>query len=108
MNIKLLVHCQIYENYNVSSEGFNTYGDKQPHWKPKGGHTFSMPVDSDAMMYAEKEILLQAIKTLVESQNSIAEKFEYVEHEAVFSEPTLVEGLGVEIQKLYIENEVAV
>jgi len=39
----------------------------------------------------------------VESQNSIAEKFEYREHELVFSEPTLVEGLKEEIQKLHSE-----
>jgi hypothetical protein len=101
MKSNLLVHCQYYENYNVGPDGFNTYGDGLPHWKPKGGHTFTMPVDSDTVFYADEDKLIQAITNLVESQNSIAEKFEYREHELVISEPTLVEGLEGEIQKLY-------
>ena len=97
MKSNLLVHCQYYENYNVDINGFG----EVPHWKPKGGHTFTMPVDSDTVFYADDEKLIQAIKNLVESQNSIAERFEYREHELVISEPTLVEGLEGEIQKLY-------
>jgi len=101
MMSKLLVHCQYCENYNVDSDGFG----EVPYWKPKGGHTFQMPIDSDIMFYTDSDILLQAIKNLVESQNSIAEKFEYIEHEFVYNEPTLVNGLQSEIDKLY---EVAV
>ena len=99
MKSKLLVHCQYFENYNVDINGFG----EVPHWKPKGGHTFQMPIDSDVMFYADEDKVIQAIKNLVESQNSIAEKFEYIEHELVFSEPTLVEGLLEEIQKLHSE-----
>ena len=97
MNSKVLVHCQYFENYNVDINGFG----EVPHWKPKGGHTFQMPIDSDIMMYADEDKIIQAIENLVESQNSIAERFEYREHELVISEPTLVEGLEGEIQKLY-------
>ena len=97
MKANLLVHCQYYENYNVDSNGFG----EVPYWKPKGGHTFKMPVDSDTVFYADDDKLIQAITNLVESQNSIAAKFEYREHELVISEPTLVEGLEGEIQKLY-------
>ena len=97
MKANLLVHCQYYENYNVDANGFGEI----PHWKPKGGHTFTMPVDSDTVFYADEDKLIQAIKNLVESQNSIAGKFEYVEHELVTSEPTLVEGLEKELDKLY-------
>ena len=99
MNSKVLVHCQYFENYNVDINGFG----EVPHWKPKGGHTFQMPIDSDVMFYADEDKVIQAITNLVESQNSIAEKFEYREHELVFSEPTLVEGLLEEIQKLHSE-----
>jgi hypothetical protein len=99
MDSKLLVHCQYYENYNVGPEGFG----EVPYWKPKGGHTFQMSIDSDVMFYTDEDKVIQAIKNLVESQNSIAEKFEYCEHELVFSEPTLVEGLLEEIQKLHSE-----
>ena len=101
MKSNLLVHCQYYENYNVDANGFG----EVPHWKPKGGHTFTMPIDSDIMMYADEDKVIQAITNLVESQNSIAEKFEYREHELVISEPTLVEGLEGEIQKLYQMEE---
>jgi hypothetical protein len=101
MKSNLLVHCQYYENYNVDANGFG----EVPHWKPKGGHTFTMPIDSDIMMYADEDKIIQAITNLVESQNSIAEKFEYREHELVISEPTLVEGLEGEIQKLYQMEE---
>jgi hypothetical protein len=62
-----------------------------------------MPIDSDIMVYGDEDKIIQAITNLVESQNSIAEKFEYREHELVFSEPTLVEGLKEEIQKLHSE-----
>ena len=97
MKSNLLVHCQYFENYNVDINGFG----EVPHWKPKGGHTFQMPIDSDVMFYADEDKVIQAITNLVESQNSIAEKFEYREHELVISEPTLVEGLEGQIQKLY-------
>ena len=40
MKVNVLVECQYFENYNVGPDGFNTFGDKQPHWKPKGGHEF--------------------------------------------------------------------
>jgi hypothetical protein len=97
MKANLLVHCQYFENYNVDANGFG----EVPHWKPKGGHTFTMPVDSDTVFYVDEDKLIQAIKNLVESQNSIAERFEYCEHELVTSEPTLVEGLETELDKLY-------
>ena len=93
MNSNVLVHCQYYENYNVGPEGFG----EVPYWKPKGGHTFKMPIDSDIMLYADTDVILKAIKDLVESQNSIAERFEYIEHELEISEPTLVEGLESQI-----------
>ena len=97
MNAKLIVTCQYYENYNVGPDGFG----EVPYWKPKGGHTFVMPIDSDVVLYADTDELIQAIKNLVEKQNSIAEKFEYIEHELVFSEPTVVEGLMDELNKVY-------
>jgi len=103
MKANLLVHCQYFENYNVDANGFG----EVPHWKHKGGHTFKMPVDSDTVFYADEDKLIQAIKNLVESQNSIAERFEYREHELVTSEPTLVEGLETELDKLYQMEEVA-
>lgn len=97
MKGKVLVHCQYYENYNVGSDGFG----EVPYWKPKGGHTFEMPIDSDVVFYADTEVVVQAIKNMVEKQNSIAEKFEYREHEFVSVEPSVVNGLEEEIDRLY-------
>ena len=97
MEGKILVHCQYYENYNVGPDGFG----EVPYWKPKGGHTFEMPIDSDVVFYADTEVVLQAIKNMVEKQNSIAEKFEYREHEFVSVEPSVVNGLEEEIDRLY-------
>lgn len=97
MEGKVLVHCQYYENYNVGPDGFG----EVPYWKPKGGHTFQMPIDSDVVFYADTEVVVQAIKNMVEKQNSIAEKFEYREHEFVSVEPSVVNGLEEEIDRLY-------
>lgn len=100
MEIKVVVNCQYYENYNVGPDGFNTYGDGLPHWKPKGGYTFEMPIDSDVVMYCDNEVLVKAIKNLVEKENTIVDRFEYIDHEVVFSEPAVIEGLESEIVKL--------
>jgi hypothetical protein len=97
MEGKVLVHCQYYENYNVGPDGFG----EVPYWKPKGGHTFEMPIDSEVVFYADMEVVVQAIKNMVEKQNSIAEKFEYREHEFVSVEPSVVNGLEKEINRLY-------
>lgn len=97
MEGKVLVHCQYYENYNVGPDGFG----EVPYWKPKGGHTFEMPIDSDIVFYGDTQVVVQAIKNMVEKQNSIAEKFEYREHEFVSVEPSVVNGLEEEIDRLY-------
>ena len=89
MKVNILVHCQYYENYNVGPDGFG----EVPYWKPKGGCTFKMPIDSDTIFYSDKEVLETAIKALVEKQNSIAEKFEYSEHQFEMDEPMVLEGL---------------
>ena len=97
MEGKVLVHCQYYENYNVGPDGFG----EVPYWKPKGGHTFEMPIDSDVVFYGDTQVVVQAIENMVEKQNSIAEKFEYVDHEFVSVEPSVVNGLEEEIDRLY-------
>lgn len=99
MDAKVMVNCQYYENYNVGSELFG----EAPYWKPKGGHTFEMPIDVDLLMYVDREVLVKAIERMVQSQNSIVERFEYIDHEIQFASPTIVEGLEDEL--IYIENE---
>lgn len=88
----LKIHTQYYENYNVGPQGFNTYGDKQPHWKPKGGHTFIIEDFDSEFLFYDEEATVEVLKKLVAQQNSVAEKFEYIEHELVFGEPTPIKN----------------
>ena len=84
MKSTVLVHTQYHENYNVGPEGFGA----TPHWKPKGGHTFSIEMDTDILMYADN--VEQIFAQLVERQSTIAEKFEYISHEIQWQEPTVL------------------
>jgi len=96
MDCKLIVGCQYFENYNVGPEGF---GDV-PHWKPKGGHEFEIEVNSDVLLYSND--LVKHLTKMVEAQSTIAEKFEYRDHELKWSEPSVLST-----EKLYelINNE---
>ena len=80
---KILVHTQYYENYNVGPDGFGAI----PHWKPKGGHTFQIEMDADLLMFSDPA---EVFGKMLEKQNSIAERFEYIEYEIVWQEPTLL------------------
>ena len=85
---KLTIQTQYYENYNVGPEGFNTYGDGLPHWKPKGGHEFVIPdFDSDFLFYDEEQTV-DVLKKLIAAQETVAAKFEYISQELSFGEPT--------------------
>ena len=88
MENKIIISTQFYENYNVGPDGFNTYGDKLPHWKPKGGHEFVIEMDSDYVFYCNDADAI--FKKMVEKHNSIAEKFEYIGYEVKFGEPTVL------------------
>lgn len=103
MKVNLLVECQYYENYNVGPEGFG----EVPHWKPKGGHQFLMPINSDYLMYADESQIDEAITKIVEKQNTISCKFEYREYQIQWSKPDKVGGLEEELKSLMSE-EVAV
>ena len=99
--INLIINCQYYENYNVGPNGFG----EVPYWKPKGGFQFKMPVDSDTVCYADNDVIVQAIKNLVEKQNTIAELFEYDSYEVEWDSPFVIEGLEDEVCKIYESAE---
>jgi hypothetical protein len=80
MKRKIHLHAQFYENYNFNSDGFL---GETPYWKPKGGHTFEVEVDSDWLMYADSEDRDVVFAELVAKQSNVYEKFEYVEFEFV-------------------------
>ena len=96
MNVNLLVNCQYYENYNIDSNGWG----EVPHWKPKGGYSFLMPINSDYLMYADESEIVSAIKKLVEKRNTISCQFEYREYEIQWSKPDVVGGLEEELKSL--------
>ena len=103
MKVNLLVECQYYENYNIDANGWG----EVPHWKPKGGHQFLMPIDSDYLMYADESQIVEAITKIVENQNTISCKFEYREYQIQWMRPTKVGGLEEELNSL-MNEEVAV
>ena len=80
--ITIRITAQYYENYAIGPNG----PEGTPHWKPKGSHEFIIKTESDIVMYAPnlKDILIQ----MVAEQSNDYEKFEYIEHNVQFSEPT--------------------
>ena len=103
MLVNLLVNCQYYENYNVGPEGFG----EVPYWKPKGGHQFLMPINSDYLMYADESQIVEAITKIVEKQTTISCKFEYRDYTIQWSKPEKVGGLEDELKSM-MNEEVAV
>ena len=88
----LAIQTQYYENYNVGPDGFNTYGDKQPHWKPKGGFEFVIEdFDADYLFYDEVNTI-EAIKKLISNQETVAAKFEYISHEVSCKDPVTLKN----------------
>ena len=79
MNVKINVTAQLYENY-----GFH---EGREYWKPKGGMLFTIEdIDSDVVMYADNKKVVEAIQRQLELRSSDLEKFEYIDHEVIFSE----------------------
>jgi hypothetical protein len=84
MKNTVLIHTQYFENYNVGPEGFGAI----PHWKPKGGHTFSIEMDTDILLYCDDAAAI--FQKMLDGQASVAERFEYIGHEIQWQEPTVL------------------
>lgn len=97
MDTTIRITAQFYENYAIGPNG----PEGTPYWKPKGGHEFIIKANSDAVMYAPdlKEILTD----MVAEQSNDYEKFEYIDHEVIFSEPTELssEGFLTKVQQQF-------
>lgn len=88
MKSDLRVLCQYKENYNVGPEGVNTFGDKQPHWKMKGGVEFIIEgIADDMLMYGEEGEIRRTIEALLEAENNEMCEYEYISHERVGEKP---------------------
>ena len=79
MKVTVRVNAQRYENY-----GFH---EGREHWKPKGGTLFVIEdVDMDEVTYSWEEQIVAAIKEQLDANSNDLEKFEYIDHEVIFSE----------------------
>lgn len=88
------INCQYYEN-----KAFYEGGEA---FRPKGGHKFQIEMDTDILMYCEDP---HAILTqMVEAHNTELEKFEYIDYEIIWQEPT---QLGTVEDFLKINSELA-
>ena len=79
MKVKINVNAQRYENY-----GFH---EGREYWKPKGGTLFVIEdVDMDQVTFSWEEQIVAAIKEQLEANSNDLERFEYIDHEVIFSE----------------------
>lgn len=79
MKVTVRVNAQRYENY-----GFH---EGREYWKPKGGTYFTVEdVDSDVVDYADKNLIKEALIEQLESFSNDLERYEYIDHEVIFSE----------------------
>ena len=86
MTSKLIILAQGYENYNVDINGFNNYGDKKPHWKPKFGKKFFLEIDSEDFFYStdsHKEVL----QLLLDKFETEAVRYEVLDYEFEYQAP---------------------
>jgi hypothetical protein len=98
MDTLISISAQYYENYNTSGEG-------APYWKPKGGQLFTLRADSDFFFYDE-ETCVEAIKELLERTSNAHCRYEYIEHELIFSEPIELQGFQAVLDK-HLEQKYA-
>jgi len=75
----ILIHTQYEENYGHYEGNF--------HWKKKGGHTFSIELDADIMMYSDASSIF---KKMLLSQSNDLERFTYMEHEVQWEIPPVL------------------
>jgi hypothetical protein len=75
MKTLLLIYTQYEENYGSS---------ESPHWKPKGGQTFSLNVDADFFMYDEARCI-DAIRLILDKKYDSHNRYTYLSHELLFS-----------------------
>jgi hypothetical protein len=96
MNTTLLqITAQYHENYGARSK--SDVGECPQHWKPKGEQVFTLRVDSDSFMYVEEQCV-KAIETLLEKRCNDLERYTYVDHELVFSEPIALDDAEFEAE----------
>jgi|TARA_B110000858_G_scaffold124930_1_gene142380 hypothetical protein len=75
----ILVHTQYEENYGHYEGNFA--------WKKKGGHTFSIEMDADLVMYSNPA---EVFGKMLESHCNDLARYTYVDHDIQFHKPTVL------------------
>jgi hypothetical protein len=97
MNATITIHTQYQENYSDSTT---------PHWKNKGGQTFTVEINTDILMYGTDD-LVPHLNTLLAAQSNEHSNYIYVSHEVRFVEVVELSQATLEasIQKEYGQRE---
>jgi hypothetical protein len=99
--VTVIVKTSYFQNYNVTESGFG----ETPHWKPKGSHTFHLPIETDTLNRVDFISMERAIKSLLDKYNSINEKYEFISYDIQHTPATVLNGLDGEIiYELYKNN----
>ena len=85
---KVIITAQYFENYNVGPDGFNTYGDKLPHWKPKGGADFVIEMDVDNLLYCDNKE--EVFQVMLDKHSNEACRYEYRDYAIQWQEPQVL------------------
>ena len=79
MDVTIRISAQYYENYSDTDT---------PYWKPKGGHEFTIKADADTILYTYDSNLKEILSKMVADESDSHNKYEYIDHEVIFFEPT--------------------
>jgi hypothetical protein len=80
--VTINILTQLTENYGTAAV---------PYWKAKFGPNFTVKVDSDILLYSDKDETVKAIKTMLAEVSNNHEKFEYISHDVEFQKSIVLD-----------------
>lgn len=95
MSTLVQITAQYYENYG---------SPENPFWKAKGGQIFTIRADMYDLMY-DKENVVKAIEMLLTEQCNSHCRYEYLDHEVIFSEPVGLVGFEDKLEQVFNESK---
>jgi len=96
MKTLVRISAQYYENYAAHNSNWD---GKKEGWKAKGGQEFFTYVHADDFIYVP-DFCQKAIKSLLAEKSNLYVRYEYVEHELIFSEPIALEGFEEKLNQI--------
>jgi len=104
MKTLIRVTAQYYENYAANNTDWD---GKEEAWKPKGSQEFEFFADSDHFLYNADDCV-KAIQSLLEDESGSFVRYEYIQHDIIFSEIFPLEGFDEKLQKIIESKKVKV